>query len=203
MMAAGSRARRNSAITPISGFPPLVRNCQHEHDIAFDGIENGVRESSKQTMVRAVVILLPLLCRVGQRINAVERFGPKCLSGKRIAFAIPLERTRNFSFCVGKNDDFELTHSARSRALAPDHGTGTMVPSRSPARRLRISARQASEMQASSLPSRLSSNATTSADRSSVGKDKASSRSWSTRAVMRQSLASGAISMPASAAQPQ
>jgi hypothetical protein len=51
------------------------------------------------------------------------------------------------------------------RALASDHGTGCTVPSRRAFWRLRTSSRQASEIEGSALPSRLSSTATTSAER--------------------------------------
>ena len=80
-------------------------------------------------------------------------------------------------------------HRKLKRAFASAHGTVLTVPARNSLRRLRTSSRHACKIDESSLPSRLSRSATTIADRSSVGSPSASSKTWSTRAFMRQSLA--------------
>ena len=164
-------------------------NCKHCHCSSINLVEDGIREVTKDVTPDLILILRPHQ-RVG--VKAVNPF--KCLGSKGIrsngaALKVPEECLAYLCLCVRQNIDHKQAHRALSLALASAHGPALTAPDRSAARRAVSSCRQASEIAESSLPSRLSSKATTTADRSSVGSPRASSKMWSTRAFINQSLA--------------
>lgn len=128
-------------------------------------------------------------------IDRCERLRSKSTSRDVAALEIPQQGLSDFRLCLGQNLDGKPSHRALSFALASAQGTALTIPARKAACRARISCRHACEIELSSLPSRLSSKATDSADRSSGGSPRASSRMWFTVAFMRQSLALKPVSV--------
>ena len=150
----------------------------------------GAPTASHQGLIRGEV-----LCTFSQpRAVASYRLNPLSRTlgvGSRfwVAFLIPKEGCFYLCLSIGQDENVKQAHKASSLVLASAHGIARMLPSRRPALRRRISARQASETLGSSLPSMLSSRATTKAERWSVGRRRASSSRWSMRAFMESSLA--------------
>jgi len=173
-----------------------VRNRKHVDSIIFNIEDDRVREVAQNTTVRAILSRLPPCWSIAQRVDDLKHFGAERVCSLWVALKVPGERSRNLCLRIRQNEDPVLSHRELMRERASTQGTGLMAPLRSPALRCSISTRQASEMLASSLPSRLSRRATTSAERSSVGSARASSRRWSTRAFMRQSIASSGSPTP-------
>ena len=173
-----------SALPPIAGFTTTVRHGQNDHIPAVDFKKDGVRKVAEQASLRPLIIHLPFDRVIGETLDAIEDLIPECRSRCWIAFLVPAECCFCLCLCVRQDEDVEPAHKASSLALASAHGAARMLPSRRPALRLRISARQASETAGSSRPSMLSSKATTNAERSSVGSRRASSSRWSTRAFI-------------------
>ena len=128
--------------------------------------------------------------RIGtELINCFKRFGSKSVGRDGTTRKVPKECFSDFRLCLGKYPDFKAGHRALNLALASAQEMGVTVPARSAAWRVLISCRQASVIEASSLPSRLSRSATVNAERSSAVKPRASFNMRSTRAFMRESLA--------------
>jgi hypothetical protein len=139
--------------------------------------------------MRAVGFFLPLQRRVSERVNRIKNNRSKRQRCLRVSLLVSIERNSDLCLCFGQDRNVEPVHKEPSLARASAQGTGTMVPSRRPARRRCTSARQASEIPTSSPPSRLSSKAAINAERSSAGRANASSSKWSTRAFIVRSLA--------------
>ena len=173
-----------SALPPIAGFTTTVRYGKNKHIPAGDFEKDGVREVAEETPLRPMLIHLPFRWVFSEALDAIDGLIPECSSCFRIAVLVPEKRCFYLCLCVRQDEDVEPAHKASSLALASAHGFARMLPSRRPALRLRISARQASETAGPSLPSMLSSKATTNAERSSVGNRRASSSRWSTRAFI-------------------
>jgi hypothetical protein len=126
-----------------------------------------------------------------QAIDGGKYFRAECIRCDGATFGIPEESFRGLFFREWQKRDLVAHHKALNRAFDSTQGTAWTEPLRSAWRRFRTSSRHASEMEGSELPSRLSSSAATSGDRSLSGSSRASCRRWSTRAFMQQSLALG------------
>ena len=159
-------------------------NSKNKNDAASYLIEDRVWEMPQNTTMGTVIVPLPLSRGIRQLVDTVENLTAKELRSLGITLGVPLKGRRYLCLSVRQDLNFKQAHSELSLALASAHDKGTIVPSRRPARRRRISCLQDSDKLASSLPSRLSSSATTSADRSSVGNESASSKRWSMRAFI-------------------
>jgi len=177
-----------SSLAPIARLAPIVRNGQDRHRIPEYLEHHRIREMPKHTSARAVFVHAPSGRSISESVNCVQSFNAKCIRRSRAPSSVPLEGLCNVVLGLWRKNDRELTHKAVSRALASAHGTAVVAPERSCSLRSRISFAQAFATVASSSPSRLSSKATTSAERSSGSRESASSRMWSTRAFMRGSL---------------
>ena len=174
---------------PVSWPAALVRDGEHRYGIAPNFVKDCVGEVTKNMSPNYVLVFRPHQ-RIGtELINCFKCLGSKSVGCNRAALKVPKECLSCFCLRLGQNLDFKADHRALSLALASAQETALTVPSRSAAWRALISCRQASVIAESSLPSRLSSSATVKAERSSAGKPRASSKMWSTRAFMRQSLA--------------
>lgn len=133
-------------------------------------------------------------CRVGcQAVNRIRQLGAKRIGSKRAALKIPTECFTRLCLCHRQNNNVKGAHGEPRRALASAHDTARTRPARRSDRRRITSALHASETAAPSVPSRLSSSATTKAERSSVGWPGASSSRWPTRAFMPLAAARPAI----------
>ena len=166
-----------------------MRNSKNVNSCSINIEVHGVREVPQQKTTGPVFVQLPLGWHLRQRVDGVEGLRTECLCCLITPLPVPIERGSNLCLGFGQKKDLVETHRLASLARAAAQGTATVLPSRSPALRRSISRRQASEMLGSSLPSKLSSKATTRAERSPVGSAKASSIRLSTRAFMLSSLA--------------
>ena len=177
------------AFAPVSWPAALVRDSEHRYGIASNLVKDRVGEVTKNMSPNRILVFRPHQ-RIGtDLINCFKCLGSKSVGCNGAALEVPKECLSYFCLSLGQNLDFKAGHKALSLALASTQETALTVPARSRAWRALISCRQASVIAESSLPSRLSSNATVKAERSSSGKPRASSKMWSTRAFMRQSLA--------------
>jgi len=176
---------------PIPWSPALVSDGHDRHSATVQVVVNGEGEVAKVIETEAVFIHWPRFGVCRKSVNCIEYLQAEGIGRERAPFKVPKEGLSNFVLCLSQKRNFEPSHSELRRAFASVHGAVLAVPARSSSRRARSSRRQASEMEASALPSRLSSNATASADRSSAGNSRTSSSSWPTRAFMKQSLALG------------
>ena len=171
--------------------------CKNKDFLSFNLKVKRVRKMTQQTPSGPVFVQFPLRWRLGQRINSCKSFISECICRLHASLKIPGKTGGNFCLSIRQHEYFIGLHSRRSLVFASLHATGRMLPLRRPVLRLLISRRHASEMLGSSLPSKLSSKATTRTDRSPSGKAKASSSRWSTCAFMPRSLAStGAKTTP-------
>ena len=176
-------------IAPVPRSAALVCNGENRYCIALNLVKDRVGKVTKNMSPNCILIFRPHQ-RIGtELINRFKCLGSKTIGRNRAALEVPKECLSYFCLCLGQNLDFKTGHRALSLALASVQETALTVPARSAAWRALISWRQASVIAESSLPSRLSSSATVKAERSSAGKPRASSKIWSTRAFMRQSLA--------------
>lgn len=183
------RPETNLSLAPVSWLTALVRDSEHGHSVALNLVMDRVREVAENMSPDCILVFRPHQRIYGKSINRLERFGSKSIRGDRAALEVPEEGLADFCLCVGQNLYYEVGHKALSRALASAQDSALTVPARSAACRALISRRQASVIEESSLPSRLSSSATVKAERSSAGKPSASSRMWSTWSFMHRSLA--------------
>jgi transposase len=137
----------------------------------YSHIAKFVRELGDQPLFTQVLITCDRQGLIGGQMFAID--GVKLPSNARkersgtqgAALEVPEEGFPNLLLREWKNGNQVLRHSELKRALASDHGTGCTVPARRAFWRLRTSSRQASEIEGSALPSRLSSSATASAER--------------------------------------
>lgn len=178
---------RWSANPPVARFAPLVRNREDGRSLPAYFMEDRVRKMAKDVVPEPVLVLRPHR-RVGfEKVDRVEHLGSERVGCNRASLEVPEECASNLCLCLRQDFDDEANHRALSHALASDQGTALTIPARNAVRRSLGSCRQASEIAESSLPSKLSSSATTSAERSSVGRPRDSSSRWSTRAFIAQS----------------
>jgi hypothetical protein len=177
------------ALAPVSWLAALVRDSEHCHGIASNLVKDRVRKVTENISPDCILVF-----GAHQRTDTKPINGPKGLGSKSIgrnwaALKVPEECLSDFCLSLGQNLDYKASHRVLSLALASVQETAFTVPARRAACRDLISCRQASAIEESSLPSRLSSSATVKAARSAAGRPRASSRRWSTWAFMRQSLA--------------
>ena len=178
-------------LLPISREAPLVGNRQNGYLSATNLVHHRIREVFEVIAMRPVVIPGPVACRLGQAVDRLNHGGAERIRGQWAAFEVPEKCRANFSFRIRKDSDCESSHREPRRCFTSDQGRGRTAPERNSSRRRFTSARHASEMLAVSASSRLSSNATATAERSSAGSARTSSKTWSTRAFMGTSLALG------------
>lgn len=131
--------------------------------------------------------LLARLCRGGEPAYRIKEFSSECIGYERASFEVPVKSFPRLR--LRQNLQVEGIHREFRRCRTSAQGATCTWPARSSARRLLTSARQRSEIVVSSALSRLSSNATARAERSSAGRLRTSSSRWSTRAFMKASLA--------------
>lgn len=166
-----------------------MTNGEHCHLGSGNFVHHCVREVFEVVAVRSVIVLRPVGSRFGQTVNRFKHIDAERIRSERASFEIPEEPRTNICFRIRKNDNGKASHRDPRRCLTSDHGTARTAPECSSSRRRFTSSRQASDMLALSALSRLSSNATATAERSSAGSARASSKTCSTRAFMRVSLA--------------
>lgn len=114
---------------------------------------------------------------------------PNPSAARRASFEVPEKRFAHVCFRLREHDDGEC-HGVRNRCFTSAHGIGRTWPARSWSRRRPSSSRHALDTVSASASSKLSSSAMATADRSSTGSARTSSKSWSTRAFMASSPAS-------------
>ena len=161
-----------------------MRNSKNVNSCSINIEVHGVREVPQQKTTGPVFVQLLLGRRLRQRVDGVDGFRTECLCCLFTPLQVPIERSSKLCLGFWQQKDFVGTHRLASLARASAQGTATVLPSRSPALRRSISRRQAAEMLGSSLPSKLSSKATTRAERSPVGSVRASSSRLTTRAFI-------------------
>jgi len=187
------------ALAPVSWLTALVRDSEHCHDIALNRVKDRVWKVAEDMSPDRILVFWPHQWIDSKSINCLKCLGPKSIRRNRAALEVPEKGLSDFCLGLGQNLNSEADHRALSRALASAQETALTVPARRAACRALISWRQASVIEESSLPSRLSSSATVKAERSSAGKPRASSRMWSTWAFMQRSLALNVGQVTASA----
>jgi hypothetical protein len=148
-----------------------------------------VGEMFEMVEVHSVFVLWPVARCLLQAVDGSGYLGAKCIGRKRACFEVPEERLAQVRFRVRKYGYRVASHSGRNRCFTSAQGVARTLPARNSSRRRFTSARQASEMSSPSAFSRLSSNAIATAERSSGGSARASSKRWSTRAFISSSLA--------------
>lgn len=177
------------ALAPVFRLTTLVRNGKHRHHVAPNLVEHRVRKVAENMFPDRILVFRPHQCIDSKPIDCLKCLGSKSIGRNRAALEVPEKSLPDFRLGLWQNLDAKPSHRALSLALASAQEIGLTAPARRAACRTLISCRQASVIEESSLPSRLSSNATVKADRSSGGNPRASSRMWSTWAFMRRSLA--------------
>lgn len=163
-----------SVIFPIPRLASLVADGEHHGAGLIEFIVHGVGKPGEEITTNTILIGRPHVSRVLKAINRLEHLCSKRVCGQRATIEIPKECRPNFGFGVGQYFDVEALQLSANRALASRQGAAAVSPARRASRLRSTSARQASLIEASSLPSRLSTSATTSADRSSGARSSAS-----------------------------
>lgn len=166
----------------------MMRNRQDGNAITVQLVHHGEWKATQYQVPHAIFVDWPGVGRLRQAVDRFERFGAKLPRGHRAAFQVPEKGFADFRLRLRQKNDRKATHKALSRPRASAHGVAADDPSFRDCLRRRTSSRHAFEIEASGLPSRLSSSASTNAARSSVGRSKASASRWSIRAFMRTSL---------------
>lgn len=179
------------ALAPVSRLAALVRDSEHCHGIASNLVKDRVGKVTENISPDCILVF-----GAHQRIDTKPINCPKCLASKSVgrnwaALEVPEECLSDFCLGLGQNLDCKAGHRVLSLALASAQETAFTVPARRAACRDLISCRQASAIEESSLPSRLSSSATVKAARSAAGRPRALSRMWARWAFMQGSLALG------------
>ena len=174
--------------SPVAGTPAMMRDGKNGHRSFDNFVVDGIRKAMNDPMPVVICVRGPAQRRGGNGVDHIENRRAECVGDEQVAFAIPGERCGNVVLGGCRYDDVEIVHNALKRALASAHGADAAAPDRRSALRWRISSAQALVTLASSSPSRLSSKATMTAERSSAPSCRASFIRWSTRAFMRRSL---------------
>jgi hypothetical protein len=183
-LGAGSARGRISTPVPIPWLASVVRNGKYSDIHPYQVVVHRVWESTQDAEVNLIIILRPTIRVVVQALNLVQCLRAEGICGKRAAPKVPEEGFADLRFSLGKNLDLKATHIALRRARASAQGTALTAPDRKASRRRISSCLQASDTEPSAAPSRLSMSAATTAERSSAGRPRASSRRWPTRAFM-------------------
>ena len=166
-----------------------MADSQHGQLGASNLVHHCVRKALEVIAMRSVFVSGPVTRRRGKAIDPLENLRAERIRRKRASFEVPEKGRTNVGFRFRKNDDCESSHREPRRCFTSDQGIARTTPACNSSRRRFTSARHASEMLALSASSRLSSNATATAERSSAGSARTSSNRWSTRAFMHTSLA--------------
>ena len=175
----------------------MAGDRQHGHGAPDDFIEHRERKSPQHPMSVSFGVGGPAQRRSGDRIHRVEHCGTKHIGQQSNALAVPGERLLNIAFGRGGNHDNSSRHSASSRARASLQGVTLAAPDSSLFLWRRISSAHTRATVASSSPSRLSSKARTTAERSSGASCSAASIKWYTRAFICRSLPTVGFCRPA------
>lgn len=178
-------SRRSLARAPIPWLTALMRDSKHCHGMAQNLVKDRVGKVAKNMSPERILVFGPHQRIDTKPIDRFKRLGAKRIGCDRAALEVPQKCFSDFCLRLGQNFNCEARHRALSLALASIQETGFTSPARRAACRARTSCRHAWVIEASSLPSRLSSSATVNAERSSGGSSRASSRMWSTRAFTR------------------
>lgn len=139
--------------------------------------------------MKPVIVRWPYVSPITQVVDRLKHCGAKRVRGNRTALEIPEECLAELMLCLGQDLDREPSHIALMRARTSAQGAACTEPARSSSRLRNNSARQAAATEPSSPVSRLSMSATATAERSSAESRRTSPSTWSTRALMRQSIA--------------
>src|ERR1019366_3318312 len=176
------------SLAPVPRSPLVMRHRMNRHRASQHFEPHRIRKPSEHALAVTVVVRGPSQWGVGKAVNRVEYLGPKGVRRGRVPFLVPVKRLSNVVLGSRSQNNGELAHKLVRRARASAQGRAVAARERSSSLRWRISSAHAFVTVASSSPSRLSSSATTNAERSSGSRASASSRRWSTRAFMRGSL---------------
>ena len=177
------------AHSPVARFTPMVSNGKNHYRASQHFVEHRVRKPLQYTKSIAIFIGRPAQWRAANVLNHIKHFSAKSICGKCVPLSISKKGIGYVSLRSRSKNNNKLAHRALRRARASAHGTAWATPERRSLLRWRISSAQALTTEASSSPSRLSSSATTTAERSLGSSASASSIRWSTRAFMGVSLA--------------
>ena len=167
----------------------MMSNGENRHGASQHVVNHCVRESTQYAFAIAFCVRPFGERRFGNAINGVEHLGPKRIRNLRVALTVPSESIANVVLSRRSKLNNVAAHNPLSLRLACPQGTARTDPERSSFLRRRTSSAQASLTDASLSPSKLSSSASATAERSSGVSASASSIKWSTRAFMRLSLA--------------
>jgi hypothetical protein len=187
--------RRNSepVLSPACPIPRLsLLRCNGEnsyqrfHKVVVNRVLDSITQNPETD---AVFIFRPHICIGVKIVDLLQHFRPEGIREDRATLKVPKKRLSKLSLRLGKNFDGEPSHKSFIRARASAHGVALVAPDLRRSRRSSNSLRHAWETERSSLPSKLSRRASTTAERSSGSKARASANRWSTRAFMPQSLA--------------
>ncbi len=160
-------------------------NRQNDRPLVQDLVVHGVREMPQDEAAYTLGVDGPRVGRFAKAVYCFEYLGTERIGGDRTALPVPTKCLADLRLGFGQKFNREPRHNESIRARASAHGTGVAVPDFMACLRRPISSRHASVIEASALPSMLSSNAITKAERSSVGKQRAWVNNSSTRAFMR------------------
>ena len=147
-----------------------MRYRQHDSPVLENLAMHRVWEMPQDEAAYAIVVDGPCFGRFLQPVDCFEYFRTECVGSDRAALRVPTKCLADLRFCFRQKFNRKPGHNESIRARASDHGTGVAAPDFKACLRRKISSRHASVIEASALPSMLSSNAITKAERSSAGK---------------------------------
>lgn len=179
------------ACFPVVRAPLLVGNDDHGRLLAVQVVPDGVGKLAENAEVNTVIVRRSNVSLVGQSVDRLEDLGAQGVRSDRTALEVPNEGLAKLPLGVRQNLDGEPTYIALKRARTLGQGAPCTAPAQSCVRRRNNSVRQASDTELSSPVSRLSMSAAATAEHSSAESRRTSSRTWSTRAFMGQSVAAG------------
>lgn len=162
------------SLLPLPRHSALMSDGEHRRDFCLQQVVHRIGKVAQVVVPHFVFVRRTHVGVLAECVNCSERFIAESIRRNRASLEVSKKRIADLRLGWRQNFNHEARHSALSRARASAQGAAFKVPSRNACLRSRSSLRQASGMAASVLPSKLSSNATTRAERSSVGRFKAS-----------------------------
>ncbi len=159
---------------PVSWLASLVPYSENCNATVEKFVVNGVGKTRQEVTSYAVLIGRPCVAGFFESVYRCENLAAEGICSNLATRNVPTKSGSNLCLCLRQNFNFKPPHSVASLVRASSQGVATTNPVRSSSRRRRISARHAASIDLSSLPSRLSTNATTKAERSSADSPRAS-----------------------------
>ncbi len=162
----------------------MVPNRQNSHPVGHHVVEHRIRKPFQYTVTVSLFVCWPAQWGGHNVLVGIEDVSAESVGSQCIPFFVPKKGVCNVSLRRRSKNYGELTHRALRRSRASRQGTVWAAPERKSCLRCRISSNHALATDVSSSPSKLSSKAITTAERSLGSSARASSMRWSTRAFM-------------------